>query len=248
MPAKAVFRHGIISTYYFGGFMAVLWVEPEDTIDPSGAYTLRCIEAASWLLYKLTAEKYPGTRSVTEAYSEDVYTPMTASPTVVQGKIYNYASSDYNRKLHLRHQPVLRINSIFSNGIVLPPSSYQLRNNSFIVKSDKTSWNLSPVHELIVDYDYGLNPPRAGKQAALLLANEFIRYNTMPSQCTLPERVTSVSRQSVSFTIADPQTFLNEGKVGIYLVDLFITTANPSRAKKRPRVISPDRPNGERIN
>lgn len=228
--------------------MATLWVDPEDTIDPSGAHTLRCIEAASWLLYKLTAEKYPGTQTVTEAYSDEIRGSIPVSPTIIQGKIFNVTSSDYNRKLLLRHQPVLRINSISVNNTVLNPASYQLRNNAFIVRTDKTSWNLSPLTELIINYDYGLNPPSAGKNAALILANEFIRYHTFPSQCSLPERVTSVSRQNVSFSVLDPHTFLNEGKVGIYLVDSFITTANPSRAKKRPKVYSPDRPNGERIN
>jgi hypothetical protein len=248
MPAKAVFYYDIIGTYYFGGSMANLWVKPEDTIDPSGPYTLRCIEAASWLLYKLTAEKYPGTKTVTECYSDNIDASVSIRPTLINGNFYNITSSDYNRKLHLRHGPVLKINSISSNGTLLPSTAYQLRNNAFIVRSDRTSWNLSPVSELCVDYDYGLNPPEAGKHAALILANEFIRYHTTPSQCSLPERVTSVSRQQVSFSVLDPHTFLNEGKVGIYLVDSFITTANPSRAKKRPKVFSPDRPNGERIN
>lgn len=246
--AKVIFYYGIINTEYFGGFMSIRWIEPEDTIDPTGEYTIQCIEAASWLLYKLTAEKYPGTSTTTECYGSEVHTPISVRPTILNGNIYNMASGDYNRKLYLRHKPAIRINSIYNNGLLVPSGSYQLRNNAFLVQSNKTSWNLSPVNEYCINYDHGLNPPQAGKNAAKLLADEFILYNTKPSQCKLPERVTSVSRQQVSFAILDPHTFLNEGKVGIYLVDLFIAAANPNQAKKKPRVISPDRPFGERIN
>lgn len=227
--------------------MAKRWIEPEDTIDPTGPHTIRAIEAASWLLYKLTAEKYPGRLNVIEAYSDRSYNSFLPSPTVVGGQIYNTLSTG-SRKLQLRQTPVMKINSVSIGGTILDPSKYQLRNNSYLVRTDLTFWNLSPVAEVIVDYDYGLNPPAAGKNAALILANEFIRYHVYPSQCKLPERVTSVSRQNVSFSMLDPQTFLNEGKVGIYSVDLFISTANPGRARKQAKIFSPNRPNGERIN
>lgn len=227
--------------------MAIRWIAPEDTNDPTGPHTVKAIDAASWLLYKLTAEKYPGRQRTTECYSNRNTTTMPATPVVVGGQIYNILSPG-SRKLQLRQKPAMKIHSVSINGTVLDPNSYQLRNNAFLVKTDLTYWNFSPTSEICVDYEYGLNPPAAGKQAALILANEFINYHMHPSQCKLPERVTSVSRQQVSFSVLDPQTFLNEGKVGIYAVDLFITTANPGRAKKQPKIFSPNRPNGERIN
>lgn len=227
--------------------MAKRWIEPADTIDPTGPYTQLAVDAASWLLFKLTGEKYPGRNNITECYSQENFSSFSMTPTVVNGQIYNTVNGGM-RKLHLRQTPALKINSISINGIILDSSKYQLRNNSFIVQTNLMAWNLSPVNEICVDYDYGLNPPAMGKLACTLLANELIKSYTMPSQCKLPERVTSVSRQSVSFSILDPHTFLNEGKLGIYLVDAFITTANPNRAKKQSKVFSPDRPNGERIN
>jgi hypothetical protein len=227
--------------------MAKLWIEPEDTIDPTGPYTALAIEAASWLLFKLTAEKYPGKTTVSDCYSQENYSGFTMKPTVVSGQIYNTISGG-SRKLHLRQKPVLKVNSVLINGSELDSTKYQLRNNSFLVRTDFMTWNLSPVSEVCVTYDYGLNPPAMGRLAATLLANELIKSYTMPSQCKLPERVTSVSRQNVSFSLLDPHTFLNEGKLGIYLVDAFITTANPGRAKKQPKIFSPDRPHGERIN
>lgn len=227
--------------------MAKRWIEPEDTIDPSGPYTDLAVDAATWLLYKLTGEKYPGRNTITECYSHESYNGFTITPAVVQGQFLNTISGG-TRKLYLRQTPALKINSVSINGIVLDPTKYQLRNNAYIVQTNLLEWNISPISEVCVNYDWGLKPPAMGKLACTLLANELIKSYTMPSQCKLPERVTSVSRQQVSFSILDPHTFLNEGKLGIYLVDAFIATSNPSRARKQPRVISPDRPRGERIN
>lgn len=227
--------------------MAKRWIEPEDTIDPSGPYTDLAIEAATWLLFKLTGEKYPGRNTTTECYSKEHYEGFTIKPTVVNGQIYNIVDGG-SRKLFLRQTPALQVNSITINGTVLDPTKYQLRNNAFIVQTNLMYWNLSPATEVCVNYDWGLKPPAMGRLACTLLANELIKSYTMPSQCKLPERVTSVTRQQVSYSILDPHTFLNEGKLGIYLVDAFITTANPHRARKQSRVISPDRPTGERIN
>lgn len=227
--------------------MAKRWIAPEDTIDPSGPYTEIAIDAATWLLYKLTAEKYPGRNTVTECYSHETPNDFLIRPTVVNGQIYNTVSGG-TRKLYLRQSPALKINSVSIGGTVLDPSKYQLRNNAYIVQTNLMEWNLTPFAEVCVNYDWGLKPPAMGRLACTLLANELIKSYTMPSQCKLPERVTSVSRQQVSYTLLDPHTFLNEGKLGIYLVDAFITASNPNKARKQSKVISPDRPRGERIN
>lgn len=227
--------------------MAIRWLAPEDTKDPTGPYTIQAIDAASWLLYKLTAEKYPGRTRVIEHYSDNTSNIAITPPALINGQIYNTFTGS-SRKLYLRQTPVMKIYSVSINNEILEPTSYQLRNNTYLVQTNLNNWNLSPTSEIVIDYEYGLNPPMAGKQAAIILANEFINAHVYPSQCKLPERVTSVSRQGVSFSVLDPQNFLSEGKVGIYTVDLFISTANPNGAKKQPKVFSPDRPRGERIN
>jgi hypothetical protein len=58
--------------------------------------------------------------------------------------------------------------------------------------------------------------------------------------CSLPQRVTSVSRQGVSWTILDPQDFLTEGRTGLYAVDLVLSAYNRSSARARARVFSPE--------
>ena len=60
-----------------------------------------------------------------------------------------------------------------------------------------------------------------------------------------PQRVTQVSRQGMSWTLLDPQDFLDKGRTGIYQVDLFLSTVNPRRRRLRSRVFSPDVPRGK---
>lgn len=229
--------------------MAMLWISASDTIDPTGPYTESAVETASFILYKLSGEKYSGIQTVTEAYNSDTYSSIQIEPAFVAGNIYNTTLlADGFRNLRLRHTPVRSIESITFLGRTLDPSEYTLRNNAYIVREHSLPWLLEPINDLTVSYTYGTPPPAAGKRAALRLANELILSDMGSANCSLPERISSVSRQGVSYTIMDPQTFMKEGKVGIYEVDLFLATVNPNKAKKRPKVFSVDRSRGERIN
>jgi hypothetical protein len=78
-----------------------------------------------------------------------------------------------------------------------------------------------------------------GKQAARILATEFIKLWS-GDDCALPQRVTSVTRQGVSYTILDSQDFLDDMRTGIYSIDLFLKSVNPDKARARARVFSPD--------
>lgn len=229
--------------------MAKLWLTASDTIDPGGVYTQSAIETASEILFKLSGEKYPGISTVTDCYTSEVYTSVTTTPVLIAGNVYNIPNLDAGvRNLRLRHSPVNSIQEVRFDGILLDSSEYELRNKAYIVKKNKTPWIMDSVHDLCVTYSYGTPPPSAGKKAAIRLANELILADKGSSQCALPERITSVSRQGVSYTVLDPQSFLENGRVGIYEVDLFLSAFNPSKAKKKARVFSVDRPRGERIN
>jgi hypothetical protein len=231
--------------------MAVLWITANDTVDPTGPYTDLAIRTASWILYKLTAEKYTGLKSVTESYSLDNSGALQFSPHLVRGEMYNFPigmSTFGNTRITLRHQPVRLIEEVIQGTQILSPDSYELRNNAFISRKDKLPWLMFPQQELSVSYKYGTPPPFAGKKAAIRLANELIWLDTDEGNCSLPERVTSVQRQGISYTMLDPQDFLDRGKTGIYEIDMFITSANPRGALKKPQVYVAGRPSGEKIN
>lgn len=221
--------------------MAKLWLSPSDTIDPTGMYTDEAIRTASEVLYKLTGEKYPGISTSTDAITSTAYTNFMTTPQVVGGKMYNLprASTGGQRELNLRQKPVLAVESVYVNGALLDPSQYSLRNNSYIVRTAPNLWILSPTSEIVVTYRHGARPPAAGKAAATRLANEIILWYLGDNRCALPERITSVARQGVSYTILDPQDFISQGKTGIYTVDSFISAVNPDKQRKKPAIFHP---------
>lgn len=232
--------------------MSTLWLEVADTVatDINDPMAIIAVEAASLILHKLSGEKYHGIRTTTEAYSLDSYGSMQYLPALINGEFFHIpkgARNDGTRRLRLRNSPVLSVESVTVSGREI--TDYQLRNNAYLVRKNGLPWITDPVNEVEVTYTHGAPPPSLGKMAAIRLANELIWYEQGSDNCALPERVTSsISRQGVSYTLLDPQEFLKEGKTGIYHVDLFLTTVNPGRAKKKPKVFSPDKPRGERIN
>lgn len=229
--------------------MATLWISAADTIDPTGPYTDSAVKYASFILYKLSAEKYSGISTVTEVYTSESAMSTTSRPELINGNMYNLPRfSEGQRNLRLRHTPVRTVTSVKYLGRTLAPTEYTLRNNSYLVRQNALPWVLDSVNELSITYSYGTPPPAAGKRAAIRLANELILADMGSASCSLPERISSVSRQGVSYTVMDPQEFISNGKVGIYEIDLFLAAVNPNKAKKRPKVFSVDRPRGERIN
>jgi hypothetical protein len=98
-----------------------------------------------------------------------------------------------------------------------------------------------------VTYRFGTRPPALGRLAAKALADQYLLAYTGSDECMLPQRVTQVTRQGMSWTLLDPQDFLNKGRTGLYQVDLFLITVNPDGAKLRSRVFSPDLHRGKTV-
>jgi len=229
--------------------MATLWISASDTIDPTGPYTESAVQFASFVLYKLSGEKYTGIQTVTEVYTSDLATSNITNPSLISGNMYNVPKlTEGQRNLRLRNTPVRSIVSLSYQGRELDPTEFSLRNNSYLVRQNSLPWVLDNVNELSVTYTYGAPAPLAGKRAAIRLANELILQEMGDAQCALPERVQSVARQGISFTVLDPQEFISNGKVGIYEIDLFLASVNPSKAKKRPKVFLAGGPRSERVN
>jgi hypothetical protein len=229
--------------------MATLWISAADTFDPTGPFTESAVQFASEVLYKLSGKKYTGIQTVTEVYTADVNMANVTNPALISGNMYNIPRGlEGQRNLRLRNTPVRSIISVTYQGRELDPSEYSLRNNSYIVQKNSLPWALNDVQELEVTYTFGTPVPAAGKRAASRLANELILSEMGSANCALPERISSVARQGVSYTILDPQEFINNGKVGIYEIDLFLAAVNPSKAKKRSKVFVAGGPRIERVN
>jgi hypothetical protein len=240
------------------------WVQPEELGDYANTqYADEAAKTASYLLWAMSGRKYTGTTIVTERYTCTLRnnrmgpSVKTSSPILFGGDVYNIPTDDYDEyselmadgmspdaRIKLRGRPVLKIHSIRNKyGKILDPSNYYLVDHSTIHIVAGTPW--TPCNTEIT-YEYGAAVPMAGKMAARTLATEFAKLWAGDEECMLPQRVTSVSRQGVSYTILDNQEFIDELRTGLYAVDLFLKTTNPDNARRKSKVFSVDNPRARR--
>lgn len=240
------------------------WVTADELGDYAYTeFTDEAIRTASYLLWAMSGRKYTGETTVTERYTCTLRnnrmgpSTKTNSPVLFGGDVYNIPSGDYDEyseltsdgmspdsRIRLRGRPVTKIHAIRNrNGGIIDSSSYYLVEHSTIHIKAGTPW--TPCNTEIT-YSYGTPVPAIGKMAARTLAIEFMKLWSDDETCALPQRVTSVARQGVSYTILDQQEFIQELRTGIYVIDLFIKTVNPDGARRKSKVFSPDQPRARR--
>ena len=246
-----------------------LWTNVEDlgSTYANSDYAYDAVKTASYLLWGMSGRKYSGTTTVTERYVS-IFDPylragasiLTYSPILVDGDVQNlrlggsglYGDDDYlgdgtssNTRIRLRGRKVVKIHTVRDiDGNIIDPSQYYLVEHSTLLAAPGATWTPSNVE---VTYTYGTPPPTAGKNAARMLAIELVKLYEGDDTCALPQRVTSISRQGISYTVLDNQDFIDDLRTGLYAVDLFLKTTNPDKARARARVFSPDVPKARRI-
>lgn len=150
---------------------------------------------------------------------------------------------------------VSEVTQVRVDGVILDPSLYRVDDWKMLVRlpdADGTNAGWPCCQRLELDatenetfevtFTHGALPPAPLVQAAMELACQIVLGCEGSDECKLPQRVTSVTRQGVSFTLLDPQTFLTQGRTGLYSVDLAIATYNPKGIQRRASAISPDVP------
>jgi hypothetical protein len=207
---------------------------------------LDALEFASFVLWSLSGRMYTPVQVTQESYDTTQTLAWGAQvyPLFMDGVPYNTTACGncacqncgVFHRTRLRGYPVRRILGVAADGRIISPSECVILDYSVLGLTSLDSCN---VRCLTVEYEYGTGVPAGGKNAVAKLAEELLR-NARGEPCRLPERVTSFSRQGVSYTMLDPQDFLDKGRTGIYEIDLLLSTLNPSRALKRARVFSPD--------
>lgn len=244
--------------------MSNLWITPEELgTYAESEFAYEAAKAASNLLWAMSGRKYSGITTVTERYVCATlsyrYGPSVRNnkAELVLGDVYNIPYSDMDSytavttdglspqsRIRLRGRPVQKIHTIRNrSGVVVDPTSYYLVDHSTIQATAGSRWTPCDIE---VTYTYGIEPPTMGKMAARTLAIEFCKLWNGDDDCILPQRVTSVSRQGVSYTILDSQDFIAELRTGLYAVDLFLKSVNPDGARAKARVFTPDVPRGRR--
>lgn len=240
---------------------STLWITPEQLGDQSGSeFAWEACKTASYLLWAMSGRKFSGITSVTEVYR---YIPETI-PLEKIFEVPTRGALTYDLITHpyqplttvvLRGRPVLSVSTVrtsldsmivggTSNSdqlTVMPADSYFLTDHS-VVNFKEPHYN----QDIEISYTYGSPPPVAGQMAARVLAQEFAMAWSGDEGCSLPSRVTTVARQGVTYTILDQQDFIADLRTGLYPVDLFLKSVNPSGALRKARVFSPDIKRGRR--
>lgn len=143
--------------------------------------------------------------------------------------------------------PACCINEVKVDGVVLPSTAYRVDNFKKLVRVDGGCWPDcqelalpdTEVGTFSIDVTYGKEPPMLVKKAAGFLACELLK-SCVGAPCQLPQRVQTISRQGFSASFLDPMDFVENGKTGLYLVDMAIKAYNPNGLSRRSTVWSPD--------
>jgi hypothetical protein len=171
------------------------------------------------------------------------------------------------RRVHLQGRPIISVDDLTLGGVEV--TDYAIENHATIrlprncgdclyYASQGWIWtgqgpaydayiNRDPCATLVVSYTYGAPPPDQVGLAIDALQCELDKAYANDDECRLPDRVTNISRQGLDMTLIDPQDFLTNGKTGLIEVDEALSFFNPSAAKTRARVFSPDYLPGRRV-
>jgi len=159
-------------------------------------------------------------------------------------------------EIELGAYPVNTISEVLIDGVVIPDDEYRLDNNRVLVRTLPTAsstptqrygWPVCQRDDLPatqpgtfqVSFTYGRVPPAGGVQAAKVLAQQ-IALAAVGQTNRLPSRVTTVVRQGITAVALDTQDLVKLGRTGLFEVDLWVKTVNPSALVRRAQAWSPD--------
>lgn len=138
----------------------------------------------------------------------------------------------------LPRSPVTGVTSVTVDGE--PFGAWNLNRAGWLERTDGKPWQVCD-NSTEITYTFGEPPPGGGRDAAVELAVEMIRYRYNLDGCRWPRRATQITRQGLTINI-DPSEFLERGHTGLVAVDLWIRSVNPERRAQPARVWSPDLP------
>ena len=235
---------GVFANHLYGGTYPYL--TPADFIQrcsaASGALedddaVIDAVTDASLIMYYLTGRQFNGVKQTT-------VTPE------------NWDQSCGPYKLNLGLWPITEIVAIREDGVDQDVADYHVDEYRYIVKNNgaafprRSNWYAASgdaddaetsdggyVFEITVEH--GIPAPRLLKRATQALACQLY-HDANGNDCDLPQRVTNVTRNGLTMEVADFQSLLNSGSIGIYEVDLAVQVLNPTRMQSPSFVWTPD--------
>lgn len=145
-----------------------------------------------------------------------------------------------------------QISEVIVDGAVVNPSAYQVHDGYLLVRIDGECWpycNDYSVQDPIrfqVTYGRGDPIPAHVQYASEILSCQFAKA-CAGAPCSLPERLTSLTRQGLTVDVFQGEGWEDMYRTGIPQVDAVIAYENPLRRTERPIVMSPDLPTNRMI-
>jgi hypothetical protein len=144
--------------------------------------------------------------------------------------------------------PVNALISVKVDGVVLDPTAYQLRDYRILMRTDGGRWPIcndlakadTQVGTWAVTLDVGEPVPMAGQLAVGELACQLVKLMMNDRSCALPKPVQQLVRQGVTMNFLDPNEVFANGRIGLYLSDLFLSVENPQSLPERARTYDVD--------
>jgi len=220
---------------------------------------IEAIDDATMVMYYFLGRQFDGTRQTT------VRPPCLGAEGWASRSDWGCGCGCTPYQVNLGLWPVTQLNSVRYKGVTYTGSNltntfhindwhYLARNDGDMFESGN-QWALSGgSHDNVDDtfvfeatFNYGLKVPSLVTRATRALACEFIAVCT-DKPCKLPDRTTSVVRQGLSVQIASAEDLLQNGRTGIYEVDLAISVLNPKRIQSPTFLWIPNRRYPSRIN
>lgn len=145
-------------------------------------------------------------------------------------------------KVRLPRPDVTAITAVTIDGAAF--TSYRLAG-SWAIRTDGHGWPTGPDRTRIT-YSFGRLVPPGGRLSAVSLTTELGKA-WAGKACALPARVTSVTRQGITYEALESLEFLRAGLTGLYGVDAWIKAVNPDGLRQSGRVWSPDVTEARRV-
>lgn len=211
----------------------------------ASAWAPETVAAATAAAQQLLAALSGGIYGIT-TYSEAYRVPDAASclPRPYRDDLGNWRNA-YARhtccELPIAHRPVRQITEVRLYGVAQDPSTYRYELGA--LRRRGACWpSVATCDDPVIEVDYIAGRDPASAAAAMgELAAEFAN-GIEGRTCRLPSSVVSVTRQGVTYQLADPTLLTAVRKTGLPLTDAWLDSVNPRRRSGRSKVISPDVP------
>lgn len=151
--------------------------------------------------------------------------------------------------ISLGYAPIVAVQEVKIDGAVLAPSSYEVVDGEYLMRTDGQLWpccqvRTDPTTEAntwSVTLTYGTAIPALGSLATRALARFLLSLCGSADGCTPPPvGVQTLTRQGMVVEMPDPgEIFSGVGHTGIGPVDAFIGVTNPNRLQKRSVAVIP---------